>query len=398
LVYVGPNAEAVASCHSATLEVISGPVTAQFESVLAEIPAGAEVTVSINETGLLDATNAASSTTAAVVGGVTIAPGASVTDIADTDEDGLADSVETDTGTYVSPGDTGTDPAIADHDGDGVADGHEVFLNDTIPTDTDSDDDGFGDKPATSHASVNGNAAEDNCPAIANAGQQNSEGRIDNGPGVVPVDQTVPRSDALGDPCDPDLDNDGLPNNEDVNPILASGICAAFSGSSDGHPSPHGGDLTNDDDADANPAVPMGTDASDNGPSWDTDADGVLDGYECANGANPRDRLSKPPALPGDGDDDDGDGLLNGWERRGWGTGADTVDSDGDGKSDCREAADVDGNSVVNSTGDFVGYANAMFKNTGKTIDFDLDKNGLANSTGDFVAMAHRVFGIKPCL
>ena len=34
----------------------------------------------------------------------------------------------------------------------------------------------------------------------------------------------------------------------------------------------------------------MGTDAADNGPSWDTDGDGVPDGVECALGHNPRDR------------------------------------------------------------------------------------------------------------
>ncbi|MDJ0853553.1 MAG: hypothetical protein QNK04_34735 [Myxococcota bacterium] len=44
----------------------------------------------------------------------------------DDDGDGLDDTVETDTGTYVSPADTGTSPLVADTDGDGFSDGVEV--------------------------------------------------------------------------------------------------------------------------------------------------------------------------------------------------------------------------------------------------------------------------------
>ena len=46
---------------------------------------------------------------------------------ADTDQDGLSDRVETDTGTYVSPANTGTDPRLVDTDLDTFADGQEVF-------------------------------------------------------------------------------------------------------------------------------------------------------------------------------------------------------------------------------------------------------------------------------
>jgi alpha-tubulin suppressor-like RCC1 family protein len=44
----------------------------------------------------------------------------------DNDEDGLADAFETNTGTYVSADNTGTDPTRADSDSDGVNDGSEV--------------------------------------------------------------------------------------------------------------------------------------------------------------------------------------------------------------------------------------------------------------------------------
>jgi formylglycine-generating enzyme required for sulfatase activity len=45
---------------------------------------------------------------------------------ADLDSDGLDDAVETNTGVYVSPSNTGTNPGAADSDSDGVADGLEV--------------------------------------------------------------------------------------------------------------------------------------------------------------------------------------------------------------------------------------------------------------------------------
>ncbi len=44
----------------------------------------------------------------------------------DSDDDGLEDQVETDTGVYVSPTNTGTDPNDADSDDDGYEDGAEV--------------------------------------------------------------------------------------------------------------------------------------------------------------------------------------------------------------------------------------------------------------------------------
>ena len=52
--------------------------------------------------------------------------GDGVGDACDGDGDGLYDSAETNTGTYVSPTDTGSDPGNADSDGDGIPDGVEV--------------------------------------------------------------------------------------------------------------------------------------------------------------------------------------------------------------------------------------------------------------------------------
>jgi hypothetical protein len=52
----------------------------------------------------------------------------------DDDDDGLLDVYETDSGTYVSPTDTGTDPLNPDSDGDGFGDGAEVTAG-SDPTD-----------------------------------------------------------------------------------------------------------------------------------------------------------------------------------------------------------------------------------------------------------------------
>jgi hypothetical protein len=46
---------------------------------------------------------------------------------ADSDGDRLDNCIETDTGAFVSPTDTGTDPLLADTDGDGINDGDEVL-------------------------------------------------------------------------------------------------------------------------------------------------------------------------------------------------------------------------------------------------------------------------------
>ncbi|NDE94635.1 MAG: hypothetical protein EB036_14860, partial [Betaproteobacteria bacterium] len=54
------------------------------------------------------------------------ADSALVVSLPDLDQDGLADAFETNTGTYVSADNTGTDPARADTDSDGVNDGSEV--------------------------------------------------------------------------------------------------------------------------------------------------------------------------------------------------------------------------------------------------------------------------------
>ena len=72
---------------------------------------------------------------------------------ADSDNDGLNDGVETNTGTYVSDTDTGTDPTVADCDGDGLVDGVETNTG-TFVSETDT-----GTSPLVADSDVDG--AED---------------------------------------------------------------------------------------------------------------------------------------------------------------------------------------------------------------------------------------------
>ena len=68
-----------------------------------------------------------------------------IPDDADSDGDGLSDSVETNTGVYVSATDTGTNPNNADSDGDGLDDGAEINTYGSNPNIIDADGDGVSD-------------------------------------------------------------------------------------------------------------------------------------------------------------------------------------------------------------------------------------------------------------
>jgi len=261
---------------------------------------------------------------------------------------------------------TVVESVTADYDADGLVD-----ACDACPLDPENDVDGDGIC-----------AAADNCPLVSNPGQENSDsgpppsgaGAIGNGTGIAGDDVTVPNGDPFGDACDDDLDNDGIANASDLDP---------------------GGDITYDDNNNGNPCVPLGTDAADGGPSWDSNCNGVRDGVEgsCPLTVNPE-------------GDDDGDGLLNTWEVCKWGTDPDVVDSDGDGLGDCVEAASTDGNSTVDFGGDGLNSARATLLPAGtgagkfgKDGDFDLNGNNvLAGDFGaDTLTVVKMAFKISVC-
>jgi hypothetical protein len=220
----------------------------------------------------------------------------------------------------------------------------------------------------------------------------NGTAGIDNGPNVnfpAPDDRTVPNSDTVADGCDADDDNDSLADLDELSPTA----CGAFDLSTTSHPNPARGDYTDDDNGDGNPAPGNGSDAADNGPSWDTDGDGVRDGVECALGANPRSAASKPTAgACGGTTDADLDGLTARAERCKWGTADGVVDSDGDGRADCVEANDTNGDGVQNYAGDAINSAKAAFGQIGKTLDYDLNGDGAVNFPGDSTLSAKMAF------
>jgi hypothetical protein len=213
----------------------------------------------------------------------------------------------------------------------------------------------------------------DNC-LFVNAAQTNTNPEIGNGKGIGGNDKTVPwsvRDDKRGDACDGDWDNDSILNAADTD----KGGAAL--------------DLTYDD----GPAV--GGDGTwkgtgDDGPSWDIlplsggnpgVGNAKLDGVDAVCSGS-------FPDMPAGwaGADADGDGLQNKWELCKWASSPNSLDSDGDAKGDCVEAADVDGNKTLDFTGDVMYYAQAILLAPaafGYDGDFDIDGNGTLDFTGD---------------
>ena len=246
--------------------------------------------------------------------------------------------------------------------------------------------------------------AQDNCQRIYNPDQTNTLiGCIDNGPGLPGEDCTVPNEDSVGDACDPDADNDGMTDRLEALPAASGHYACAILGGPSVRTDPGSPTLDRkwDDDQDGDPAPPLGTDVFDDGPSWDTDSDSVPDDAECSRGRDPTNAASRPGvALCGGLGDADSDGLRDAWENCGWGTNPAVVDSDVDSRGDCKEAADVDGNGVLNFTGDAIAYAKAALlppSSFGKGGDFDIDKNGTVNFVGDVIQVLKFAEGIEAC-
>ena len=71
----------------------------------------------------------------------------------DSDGDGLADIVESNSGDFLNLLDTGSDPNDPDSDNDALTDGYEVITSGTDPVDADTDDDSYEDGYELSHGS-----------------------------------------------------------------------------------------------------------------------------------------------------------------------------------------------------------------------------------------------------
>jgi hypothetical protein len=223
----------------------------------------------------------------------------------DTDNDTLSDGVETDTGTYISPTNTGTDPHIADTDGDLLSDGVETNTSVYVsPTDTgthplvaDTDGDGIRDGVEVNTFGTN--------PLLAD-----TDGDVLNDAQEI----------LLGsDPQDPDTDGDGLPDGDEVflhgtEPLLPD---------------------TDGDGLNDGVEVGLGTDPTDN----DTDNDGLQDGQEVNTyGTDPLD------------DDSDDDGASDGGEVVTHGTDPFDPDTEDDGMPDGFEIVNTCLDPLVNDT------------------------------------------------
>jgi hypothetical protein len=185
-----------------------------------------------------------------VVDGADNCPLDANTDQADFDSDGLGDAC---------------DP---DDDDDGLADSDE-FAAGTDHHDPDTDGDGISDGAADGGASPGApvTAGPDNCPLTSNADQADADG------------------DGLGDICDPDDDNDGVPDASDQCPGVPD------DGDTDGDGVPDCADP--DDDSDGVPDTADNCRAAANPSQADLDGDGAgdacdgdIDGDGVANGAD----------------------------------------------------------------------------------------------------------------
>ncbi len=266
---------------------------------------------------------------------------------ADTDNDGINDAVDACPDT----------PAGLDVDAEGCA---------LAEAEQDSDDDGI----------KNG---VDNCPADANTNQLDTD------------------SDARGDACDLDDDNDGVLDSDEVSngsdPLLADTDADGVPDGDDAFPtddtettdSDEDGIGNNSDDDDDNDGLSdadeqsLGTDPL----RADSDSDGVSDSDD----AFPTDS-SETSDTDGDGignnadSDDDNDGLSDADEQT-LGTDPLIADTDSDGVSDSQDAFPTDSSESVDTDSDGVGDNSDAFPND-STETKDTDSDGVGDNSDAF--------------
>jgi DNA-binding beta-propeller fold protein YncE/subtilisin-like proprotein convertase family protein len=262
--------------------------------------------------------------------------------------------------------------AVADSDGDGVPDETDNCPSIANPGQEDADGDTLGDvcDPDIDGDGVDNGA--DNCQSVSNADQANSDGaRRPNGPQITGEWASNPAHDAsgLGDACDTDDDNDGTP-----------------------------------DTSENELSCPYRTDA-------DSDDDRVVDAYEVGQATNACDEASKPPPCV-TSTDSDADGLTDCIERSGyntcvsngdavpgWSACANASDSDSDGCADVLEVMDINGDRKVTIADQtlLAKRAVGMFPASESDPVFDVNKSGTI-TVGDQTLMAKNTCALKPGL
>lgn len=288
----------------------------------------------------------------------------------------------------------------ADDDGDGVNDGQDV---EPYNPNSDTDGDGFTDLVETTQGSdpldhcdpvpapdCGGSVDNDGDGFFADLNSQDAQFDPDDAAPCIPdmcngacdFDQ-----DGMVNSVDPDNDNDGVADVDDVDDCEVASD-SDNDGYSDEDETNGGSDplnfcdpdatfgtcdfdgdgLTNNiDPDDDNDCVMDGSDADAYDANSDTDADGIVDSQECQDGSDPLSFCD--PNVGTDQCDCDGDGTNNGLD----------TDDDNDGVADANDADDCDANS--DSDGDTIADINET--NGGSDPLDPCDPNPSAGACGE---------------
>ena len=299
---------------------------------------------------------------------------------ADTDDDGHNDNIDNcplvfNQNQANSDGrNDGGDACDDDDDEDGLTDAQEVEAG-TLRTNPDSDGDTFKD-------------GFDNCPAVNNADQQNSDGENDGGDACDDDDDNDGLLDTEEPPLgtsrtNPDTDDDGFLDGFDNCPLFPSVDQQNTDGSNDG------GDVCDDDDDDDGltdiEELGLGTDPLDS----DTDNDLINDFTDnCPLIQNDNQANSDQANDGGDACDldDDNDGLLD-TDELNLGTDPTLADTDNDQTSDFNDNCPLTPNQDQDDF-DFDGFGNGC--------DDDDDDDGLTDIEEDLNGNGVFDEGIEP--
>ena len=306
---------------------------------------------------------------------------------------------------------------VYDTDGDDVRDSKDNCPEVANAGQEDTDGDDIGD---ACDNDTDGDGVDDdidNCPLTANPSQTDTDGDgqgdicdadddgdgvddgSDNCPLTANADQNDADGDGAGDACDSDIDGDGIDNGADScpntvnanNDLDADGIDDACDNDLDGDGVDNGADNC---PVTAN-AAQTDTDGDGAGDACDSDidGDGIDNGTDsCPNTVNANNDLDADGIDDACDNDLDGDGVDNGADNCPVTANAAQTDTDGDGAGDACDS-DMDGDGIDNGTDSCPNTVNAGNDLDSDGIDDacdnDLDGDGVNNGTDNCPATAN---------